>query len=79
MPAITVKRVPDDLHRRIKALADEHGRSLNSEIIACLQAALAPQRIDAAELLEQARALRAEIKGRLTDRTLRGLKERGRP
>ncbi|MBI5479434.1 MAG: Arc family DNA-binding protein [Deltaproteobacteria bacterium] len=79
MPAITVKRVPDELHRLLKERADEHGRSLNSEIIACLKAALEPQVVDPEALLVRARALRQGLPARLTDRALRRLKDRGRP
>jgi plasmid stability protein len=77
--AITVKGLPDELHRRLKERADEHGRSLNSEIIACLKAALEPQVVDPEALLVRARALREVVPARLTDRALRRLKDRGRP
>lgn len=79
MAAITVKSLPEELHRRLKERADEHGRSLNSEIIACLRAVLEPQVVDPTALLVRARALREGIPGRLTDRALRRLKDRGRP
>jgi plasmid stability protein len=77
--AITVKSIPDDLHRRLKERADDHGRSLNSEIIACLKAALEPRVVDVDALLVRARALREGVAARLTDRSLRRLKDRGRP
>jgi antitoxin FitA len=77
--AITVKSLPEALHRRLKQRATDHGRSLNSEIIACLKAALEPQVVDVEALLVRARALREGVPARLTDRALRRLKERGRP
>ncbi|HSN92996.1 MAG TPA: YmdB family metallophosphoesterase, partial [Anaeromyxobacteraceae bacterium] len=49
MPTLTLKGLPADVHRRLKARAARHGRSLNVEAIACLRAAL-----------EQIEALRAE-------------------
>lgn len=79
MAAITVKSLPEALHRRLKQRATDHGRSLNSEIIACLKAALEPQVVDVEALLVRARALREGVPARLTDRALRRLKERGRP
>ena len=79
MAAITVKSLPDELHRRLRERAEENGRSLNSEIIACLKAAVEPQVVDPEALLVRARALREGIPARLTDRTLRRLKDRGRP
>jgi plasmid stability protein len=77
--AITVRSLPDQLHRRLKERADEHGRSLNSEIIACLKAALEPQVVDVEAMLVRARALREGVTARLTDRVIRRLKDQGRP
>jgi len=77
--AITVKSLPEALHQRLKQRATDHGRSLNSEIIACLKAAIEPQVVDAEALLVRARALREGVSARLTDRALRRLKDRGRP
>lgn len=40
MRSITLKNVPDDLHQRLKDRAARHHRSLNSEILASLEAAV---------------------------------------
>jgi plasmid stability protein len=62
MPAaITLKGIPDDLYERLKLSAKAHHRSLNSEVIACLERQLAPQILDAAERLNRARLLRASL------------------
>lgn len=37
MPTITLKNVPEDLHRRLTARAARHRRSLNQEVIECLE------------------------------------------
>lgn len=37
MPTITLKNVPEDLHRRLTARAARHDRPLNQEVIACLE------------------------------------------
>lgn len=37
MPTITLKNVPEDLHRRLVARAARHRRSLNQEVIECLE------------------------------------------
>lgn len=79
MPTLTLKNIPAALHRRLKVRADLHSRSLNSEVIACLQAAVEPERIDAAQIGARARLLRSRISGKLTDVTLGQLKRRGRP
>ena len=63
MPTITLKDIPRDLHRTLKARAEAHHRSLNKEVIATLQSATgnAPPR-DAAALIDEARAVRAKFK-----------------
>lgn len=63
MPALTLKNIPDDLYEKLKKTAQAHHRSLNSEVIHCLEAALEPRKLDAAEALRRARRLRAQISG----------------
>lgn len=58
MPTLTIKNIPDDLYDRLKESAEEHRRSLNSEIIVCLERALASHRLDPEALLARADALR---------------------
>lgn len=41
MASITVKNIPEDLHRRLKEIAKQGGRSLNQEIVQQLRAAIA--------------------------------------
>lgn len=38
MLTITLKNIPDELHRRLREIAARHHRSLNKEIIAQLEA-----------------------------------------
>jgi antitoxin FitA len=62
MPAtITLKNIPDDIYARLKETADAHHRSLNSEVIACLERTLLPTRVPAHERLARARQLRQGI------------------
>ena len=58
MPTLTVKNIPDELYDRIKESAAEHRRSINSEIIVCLERALASHRMDPDALLARADAMR---------------------
>ena len=37
MPALTVKNIPDDLYSQLKKAAQAHRRSLNSEILYCVE------------------------------------------
>ena len=78
MASITLKDLPEKLHRRLKARALQQHRSLNSHIIALLEAATTPQRVDPNALLTRASKLRARVGGRLTDSDLAILRGAGR-
>ncbi|WP_228734397.1 FitA-like ribbon-helix-helix domain-containing protein [Xanthomonas euvesicatoria] len=43
MPSFTVRNIPDDVHRAIRARAALHGRSTEAEIREILQSADNPQ------------------------------------
>ena len=80
MPNVNVKNLPKDLHRRLKERAKRNHRSLNSELIACLQEAVMPTRIDPDEAAERIRVLRARFRGPpLTDEEIARLKTERRP
>lgn len=64
MPTLTLKGLPADVHRRLKARAARHGRSLNVEAIACLRAAVSVEAVDVGALLARARAHRERSGGR---------------
>lgn len=78
MATVTVKDLPEKLHRQLKARALRHRRSLNSEIISVLEAATAAHKVDADDLLARAAALRGRVGGRLTDSDLAALRQAGR-
>lgn len=62
----TLKNIPEDVDLRLKSSAETNQtnrRSLNSEAIVCLEAALFPGRVVPAERLARARALRAFLCG----------------
>jgi antitoxin FitA len=59
--SITLKAIPDVVYERLKASATAHHRSLNSEVIACLEAQLLPRRISAQEHLTAIRATRGRL------------------
>jgi plasmid stability protein len=58
---LTLKNIPDEVYQRLRASAEAHRRSLNSEAIVCLETVLLPGRMDPAERLARARALRAAL------------------
>ena len=81
MPAnLTLKNIPDEIYANLKVAAETHRRSLNSEIIACLERVLMPRRIGAEERLERARQLREATRaGTFSRRRISRAIRRGRP
>lgn len=65
MATLTLKNVPDDLHRRLKARAERNHRSLNREAIRCLEASVSPAAPAATphvdEPAERARVFREQL------------------
>jgi len=49
MPTLTLKNIPDDLYTRLKNAAKIHHRSMNSEILYCVERTLTPHKIDVSE------------------------------
>ncbi|MDR1063134.1 MAG: Arc family DNA-binding protein [Azoarcus sp.] len=43
MPSVTVRNVPDEVHRAIRVRAAQHGRSIESEMRDILESAVRPQ------------------------------------
>ena len=58
MATITVKNIPDELYERLKSVAEINRRSLNSEIIVCIENAIVSRRIDVDATLANARRIR---------------------
>lgn len=58
---LTLKGVPDEIYERLKQSAVANHRSLNSEIIARLEAHVMPRRTSAMEHLAAIRATRARL------------------
>ena len=65
MATVTVKNIPDELYKRLKSVAEINRRSINSEIIVCIENAVVSRRIDLGEVLENARKLRHLTAGHL--------------
>lgn len=79
MPTLTIKGLPDPLYRRLKQQAAAHRRSLNGEIIRCLERATGAGRVDPRTWLAQAGAFRDGLDlAPLTARELREAREAGR-
>jgi len=61
MPNLTLKRVPDEIHEKLKERAERHRRSMNSEAIRILERALTPSRMSAEEAIARAEELNDRI------------------
>ncbi len=80
MPTLTLKNIPDFLYIQLKEAAKAHRRSMNSEILYCVEQTLGTHKIDISEYLEIARNLRKKtIHHPLTDKFLNDTKNEGRP
>ena len=62
---ITVKNIPPELHELLKRSAALHHRSINSEVIAIIEASVAAKKRKPEDFLASARAIR-ERTGRYT-------------
>ncbi len=80
MPAITLKNIPDSLYAQLKVAANVHHRSLNSEILYCVERTLGTHKINVSEHIDIAKKLRAKTaQHNLTDQELNDYKNEGRP
>jgi len=78
MATLSIKNVPDALYEQLKQSADAHRRSINSEVIVCLEHSLQNPRTSGEELLTRIRKLRKKTAhGRLTDELLSQAKREG--
>ena len=79
MPTITVKNIPVEIYQRLKQRAETNRRSLNSEIIACIELAVISQPLDPQAFIQRARSLREKNQGTiLTDEAFSQAKHEGR-
>ena len=81
MRTITVKNIPPELYERLKMSAAENRRSINSEVIVCIERGVHSRRVNAPdEVLSRARELRKNTDGHpLTDQEFTRRKVLGRP
>jgi plasmid stability protein len=61
MATLTLKNIPDDLYERLRQRAALHRRSINGEMIHCLEQALQPSKLTPEDRLQRIRALRPAI------------------
>ena len=77
---LTLKNIPDAVYDRLKLAAALHRRSLNSEVIVCLEAVLLPTRMPPDERIARARELRGGLPaGKFRARDIDAAKREDRP
>ena len=77
---LTLKNIPDEVYVRLKASAESHRRSMNSEAIVCLESVLLPGRATAEDVIARARAIRESLpKVKFTAKDIDTFKREGRP
>lgn len=59
---ITLKGIPDDVYEQLKRSAEANRRSINSEVIVCLETVLLPKKTTVLEHIAKAREIRASLK-----------------
>ncbi len=79
MPTLTLKNIPDTLYHQLKESAQAHRRSMNSEILYCVEQTLGTHKIDLEAQIEMAKKLREKTAAYpLTDELLYDAKNEGR-
>jgi plasmid stability protein len=80
MATITLKNIPDSLYDQIKQSAEANRRSINSEIITCIEKALSGRKVNTDKILTAARALRKKASDHVfRERDITKIKNSGRP
>lgn len=59
MTTFTVKNIPPNLYEKLKKSAELNRRSINSEIIVCIEKSVRSQAIDSQQILTKARKFRS--------------------
>jgi antitoxin FitA len=78
MTTLTLKNIPDDLYERLKQSAEENRRSINSEILFCLEKTLRPARVSLNDVLERAQRLRRRTTEQFTLAEIEAARRQGR-
>ena len=79
MVSMTLKNIPDELHRRLRERAEAHGRSLNKEILASLEQVAYARRITVPDYLSRVERVHRKIDFQVTFDEIQKAIESGRP
>jgi hypothetical protein len=79
MTTYTIKNIPPNIYEKLKRSAELNRRSINSEIIFCIENTVQSQAVDSELVLRRARKLRSLTQDYpITDDELKMAKEDGR-
>ncbi|MDY6904410.1 MAG: DNA-binding protein [Thermodesulfobacteriota bacterium] len=78
MQTITVKNIPPEIHKSLKNMAKINRRSLNGEIIYCLEKYTKMSTVDTRQLISKARNIRSRINHTFSDQEIENAKNEGR-
>jgi antitoxin FitA len=79
MATITIKNIPEAVYQRLKRQAARNRRSVNQQVIACLEHSTGSVPLDPAAFLARAREIRKLTKGpALNEKRLKEFKTAGR-
>lgn len=62
MPTLTIKNIPESLYVQLKSAAELHSRSINNEVLVCLEKVLVASKTNTNDRLHRIEQLRASIK-----------------
>jgi plasmid stability protein len=80
MPSLTIKNIPEELYAQLKHHAEIKRRSLNSEVIRCIERAIRSRKVSPEVYVTRARRLRAKtVQHRISDEEFSAAKRAGRP
>lgn len=80
MKSLTIRDIPEGVYWELKRRAATRRRSLNAEVLVCLERAVLSRRLPADEALARAEAIRERIRvPYLSEAALRAARDEGRP
>lgn len=78
MNNITVRNIPDRIHKKLKKRSELSRRSINSEIIACLEEVLLTGKNEVEDVLKRSKEIRKNLSFEVTLDELEEAKSYGR-
>lgn len=79
MNAITIKNIPSELYEKLKITARENRRSINKEVINCIERSIRSRRINEEEFIARIEVIQRKYKlPRVTEKDLKAGIRKGR-